>query len=536
MGLKMAGKVRHLLERNGRYYARIVVPERLRPYLHGKTEFHEPLGSDRSIALKALPAALVSFQAQMHVAERAAAAAGKSAPLAAAFPLSAEQIALRSYRHRLAQDEDARNTNPLYAQISIDDGFVAEIRAAIGGRVDDAKLAELVGHRIEHFRRLGHTDVIFGTQQWRDLARMLCRSELEALARLFERDEGDYSGQISDPALAVALVEPVSESPALPPVSLKGLFDDYVTAKQLVGKGDGAAKRWNPVFKHLGEFVGHDDARKMTKQNLKDWRDQALKTRSAKTVSDVWLASVRTVLNWAVREDHLPENVAQDVRQELPKRNFTRERGYTDEEARLVLDAAWSYQRPEKEHEATAAAKKWVPWLCAFTGARVTELTQLRKQDVRQDGKLWVIRITPEAGTVKAGGYRDVPLHTQLVELGFPDFVASSPAGPLFYRTKTGEGSVAKAQAVSGRISTWLGTQELVPKGVSPSHGWRHRFKTIGRELGSSDRVLDAICGHVGRTAGDNYGDVTVTAKAKVIEGFAGYLVPQIDGSQLPNS
>jgi hypothetical protein len=29
-----------------------------------------------------------------------------------------------------------------------------------------------------------------------------------------------------------------------------------------------------------------------------------------------------------------------------------------------------------------AAAKRWVPWLCAFTGARVGEMLQLRKAEI----------------------------------------------------------------------------------------------------------------------------------------------------------
>ena len=296
-----------------------------------------------------------------------------------------------------------------------------------------------------------------------------------------------------------------------------------MTAKKAVGKGAGAEKRWATVFKHLRKFLGHDDARRLTKQDLMSWRNELMKTRAAKTVSDVYLASVRTILNWAVREDRLTENIAINVRQELPKKNATREKGFTDVEALIILSAAWSYTRPDKELEATASAKKWVPWLCAFTGARVTELTQLRKQDLRQEGELWVIRITPDAGTVKAGGYRDVPLHRQLIELGFAAFVEAAPSGPLFHRKNSAGGALSAARTVSGRISTWLGTLQIIPVGVSPSHGWRHRFKTVGRELQSSDRVLDAICGHVGKTAGDNYGDVTITAKARVINSFPKY-------------
>jgi integrase len=525
MGFNMARTVRNLLERDGRFYARVVVPTKLRPCLEGKTELRTPLGADRRAAIKALPNAIVAIQVKLHAAERAAAAAGDMPHVVARFPMTAEHIALRSYQHRLDQDENARNSNPGYSQLLIDDGYIAQLRDAISGTLDDGDLAKLVGRRIDRFRELGHTDAQLGTPEWRHLARMLCRSELEALTRLYERDEGNFSGNINDPAIAQAASEPAPEICIVEQVSLMGLFDDYVAAKKAVGKGDGAAKRWAPVFKNLCTFLGHDDARRLKKQDLKDWRNEAIKTRSAKTVSDVWLASVRTVMNWAVREDRIMTNVAQDVRQELQKKSVTRERGFTDTEAAIVLAAAWSYARPEKEHEVTALAKKWVPWLSAFTGARVTELTQLRKQDIRQEGKHWVIRITPEAGTVKTGGYRDVPLHPQLVELGFPDLVMAAPGGPLFYRTASGNGTLSGARTVSGRISAWLGKLEIIPKGVSPNHGWRHRFKTVGRELGSSDRVLDAICGHVGKTAGDNYGDVTLNAKARVIESFPNYAI-----------
>lgn len=522
----MAGKDRYLQERNGRFYARLVVPEGLRPYLANKTELRSPLGADRRAAVKALPAAVVEIQKKLDVAERAHAGASLQIPLR--FPLSDDRIAFESYTHRLEQDEHLRATHPLYPGGPIDDGSVADLRLGASGQANDDQLKDLVGHRIAEFQRRGNTDVQVGSQEWRELARKICRSELEALQRVFERDGGDYSGQLQDPDLIKAAAQGTVAVVEQKPVSLIGLFDDYVTAKRAVGKGAGAEKRWATVFKHLRQFLGHDDARRMTKQDLMSWRNEMMKTHAAKTVSDVYLASVRTVLNWALREDRLTENVAVNVRQELPKKNATREKGFTDAEASVILSAAWSYAHPAKELESTAAAKKWVPWLCAFTGARVTELTQLRKQDLRREGKLWVIRITPDAGTVKTGGYRDVPLHPQLVELGFTAFVDASPSGPLFHRNSTATGALSAARTVSGRISTWLGTLQIIPKGVGPSHGWRHRFKTVGRELQSSDRVLDAICGHVGRTAGDNYGDVTVAAKAIVIESFPQWGLPEL--------
>ncbi len=147
-------------------------------------------------------------------------------------------------------------------------------------------------------------------------------------------------------------------------------------------------------------FIRHNDARRLTKQNLLEWRDATLKTLSAKTVSDVYLASVRTVLKWAVENDRLEANVAEKVRQEVPKKVLEREQGYTDTEAITVLRASRNYTATVRNNPATmeapqtTAAKRWAPILCAFTGARITEITQLRKQDFRVDGGMHVVRIT----------------------------------------------------------------------------------------------------------------------------------------------
>jgi len=43
------------------------------------------------------------------------------------------------------------------------------------------------------------------------------------------------------------------------------------------------------------------------------------------------------------------------------------------------------------------------------------------------------MRITPEAGTVKTGEVRVVPLHAELVKQGFPAWVERQTSGPLFH-------------------------------------------------------------------------------------------------------
>ena len=525
----MAGKVRYLLNRGGRYFARLVIPKELRPFMDKRTELRSALGADYRQALRNLPGAVTALQHNIALAERRAAGAGAAKAAPGRYPLQNDQIAQLSYQQRLAQDDQARNANPHYAGVGIDDGFVAQLRSGMAGTLTDLALKELVGHRIDHFVRAGNTGAIFGSEDWRSLARAICISEYEAIGRIAERDEGTFDGIPTIPLMLNA-APPMDD---LPPVSIRTLFSDYVASRQLIGSQRDHGKRQEPVVQSLIEFVKHEDARRLTRRNIIDWRDKLMKTLAPKTVSDIYLSAIRSMLTWAVDNERLSENAAASVKQAKRKNVYSRERGYTAAEATAVLQASQSYMPlvwingKVREHASTVAAKRWAPILCAFTGARISEMTQLRKQDIRQEGLVHILRITPDAGTVKAGGYRDVPIHPQIIEQGFLNFVESSRDGPLFNRSPSADPNtqLRSSKRLANQIAEWLGSLNLVPDGLWPNHAFRHRFKTVGRDIGVSDRVIDAICGHAGRTAGDSYGDVTIVARARVISQFPSYVL-----------
>src|SRR5690606_33294944 len=110
------------------------------------------------------------------------------------------------------------------------------------------------------------------------------------------------------------------------------------------------------------------------------------RTLSLKTVKDVCLAGVRAVLAWARENGRIDDNPCVNIKVRMPKAIRTRERGYTDTEALAILKVSRAYTPGQKEGSKMAAVKQWLPILCAFTGARITEIAQLRKSDFRQEG------------------------------------------------------------------------------------------------------------------------------------------------------
>ena len=114
----------------------------------------------------------------------------------------------------------------------------------------------------------------------------------------------------------------------------------------------------------------------------------------------------------------------------------TREDGkaFTDEEVRTILNASLQYSKPATPTERT---RRWVPWLCAYSGARPGEMTQLRGSDIEARDEMYVMKITPEAGTIKNGKIRVVPLHEHIIAQGFIEMVKQIGKGALFYNDAT---------------------------------------------------------------------------------------------------
>jgi integrase len=312
-------------------------------------------------------------------------------------------------------------------------------------------------------------------------------------------------------------------------VTLTSLLEDWWREAQASGRKASTYESYRGTFAGLIAFLGHDDAERVTREDVVRYKDHRLMTPSrktgravsAKTVKDNDLSGLKAVFDWAVANGKITDNPAAKITVKLGKRPKLREKGFTEAEAKAILAAALAHKQG-KESSRTSAAKRWVPWLCAFTGARVGEVAQLRKEDVTQRDEHWVIRITPEAGTVKTNEAREVVLHRQLVSLGFPEFVQASAEGHLFVTPATDGDVLGSLQSVKNRLAEFARAVVSDPN-VAPNHGWRHRFKTVGMEAGIPPRILDAIQGQAPHSVADSYGDVTLKTVAAAIQRLPPY-------------
>lgn len=172
-------------------------------------------------------------------------------------------------------------------------------------------------------------------------------------------------------------------------------------------------------------------------------------------------------------------------------------------------------------------AAYWIPLLLLFTGARRDEIAQLTTDRVREYNgvKYFAIDTIDEGARLKTEeSRRAVPIHQQLVVLGFNEYVAQRAkdgGGQLFPLLKPN-----KRGQYGAKWGDWWGryvreTVGIADERVNPAHSFRHLFITECRRLGFREDYERAVVGHV-KGAGrkddhDDYGEHHIEALAEAV-------------------
>jgi integrase len=225
-----------------------------------------------------------------------------------------------------------------------------------------------------------------------------------------------------------------------------------------------------------------------------------------------YLSAVKSPLAWAKENHKIATNPGAGIKYDSRggSKRKARRLGYADDQARVILSAARRETKPYR---------RWIPWLCAFTGCRLDEVAGRDARDIKRVGATWVLEI-PEGKN--EGAARKIPLHSKLIAEDFIDYWRELPKhGPLFPDLK--DGRYGRAGTATKNIGRWLrqvqketGILLVEEPRFAPNHSWRHRFKSEARRVGEdrrpimSEETSDALTGHYEGKVSRDYGEYYV--------------------------
>ncbi|MCP1761113.1 DUF6538 domain-containing protein [Bradyrhizobium japonicum] len=500
------------------YWIRKKVPKRYRA-LVGKTEVWRSLKTtDRRTANARIAVASVELEREWELLALEA-KRGPKAPKAGL----AHQDLFAIQRETHVRIRDAHIAEP-------GTGFGALRWLALTEKDDDPGAEEALDHwaRDVLTRELGGQPA---EAQVEKLKPLLAEARKGAYGDVFRASNGDYKENKK--------LGELPKTRTKPKVDIMEAFELYCGQPRIKGGLDGpTAKRWRPVIERFIEWIKHRDLARVTPQDAVRWRDYMISQGIApKAVRDVWLAAPRSVATHMLNALRLEINPFAGIKVEGVKAwKEDDERGFDPEQALTILSATVATPSHLTSAE-MRAARRWVPWICAYTGARVNEITSLLPSDVQQILGHWCFVLRPEI--TKGKRLRRVPVHKHLRDQKFMAFVeARRKLGkPLFYdpdRARGGKGANPQWQKVAERLGDWV-RDTLKITGVQPNHGWRHLWREIVRGTKMKPELCDYMCGHESKSGtGARYGKRKVPVLAKELDLFPRFKVPALNRPPAP--
>lgn len=350
----------------------------------------------------------------------------------------------------------------------------------------------------------------------RGLANFAMANHMASARRALEARQGGDYGPIDEldraPSFAAATSPATAQTESL---SLTELLNHKAKTTSIRPKSVATTRSYLSKFI---AFLGHDDAARVTKSDVRRWRDSLMEQSSPallpKTIDDSYISAVKSVLAHGVKEFDLPTNAASNIRDTRPSPAPTRSKGWSQQEAVQILQATFrgsskALSTPHKR------ALFWVPWILAYTGLRASEVTQFQGRHLIEDGGIPHLMISPLDGNTKSGKAWAVGIHKHLIELGFLDLVQEIGDGPLFYEAYDKDADPKKSEGrhrskdAAERVSEWVREEVgLVAPLGRPNHAWRHMFTTRSRDCGMDKEARDYMMGSRNTAdAREGYGD-----------------------------
>lgn len=256
----------------------------------------------------------------------------------------------------------------------------------------------------------------------------------------------------------------------------------------------------------------------LTRRDIIAIRDGWIEAGNSVTTVNKKIGFVRLLLGVAKSRGLIEVNPAEDTELPPPKRAVELRQPYSPEQADAVMAATEGMRESD-------SAMYWLPRLARWTGARLNELHQLRREDVQAREGVPGVYITDEGEHTPGvalrlknqGSRRWVPLAEAV--RSFAEWAERQPEGPLFPAQANKYGIVS--DGFSKRYGRFLrATLKIADKRVT-FHSWRHGFADMCRAAGVPPDVRMALMGHAEGGVSGTYGAGDGIPAKRLIEAMA---------------
>jgi integrase len=228
---------------------------------------------------------------------------------------------------------------------------------------------------------------------------------------------------------------------------------------------------------------------------------------------------LKAIFQFAQEDGFVSVNVAAGIKFRGPKEKYV--------DAKKVRRRTFSPTEMEKLFEAARLApwrdkdeNFWFLRLMTYTGARPEELAQLSRRDVVTIGGHLCLSLHDEGDNhiKNPSSVRKIPVHPELLGLGFENFVRSAFHRPYLFSTLEADGRGRRYGRIQDRLTRLINRSVSDDPRLVP-YSLRHTFRNTMENTNAPEWVIEGIMGHSNpeHKTGRGYGAQQVVKMAEWI-------------------
>jgi integrase len=397
-------------------------------------------------------------------------------------PTEAEYLIKSALHSRLSADDEIR-----YA--GVDDDTFEMLKGFTSEAETTEKLAVSRGNLSPHAVAVasdwltGHGyDIKEDSKEFRDFALSLIKAQIEATNAIKLRDQGTPTptptAQLSGEHIAAT-----DEWDTLD--KLRNYWESQPAKSGNLEKSRTAIAESFTVLKKFRKMVGNLKPSEISKSHIAELKDKMLADGSSPATINKGRGILAAIFATAVQNGKLDKNPCFGMEKlKVPPKQ--QDSPYSIQELQTIFSSK-VFTEGYRPKGLAGEATYWMPLLSLYSGARLNELGQLFIEDIANEDGIDYYMIKPDTKTgrtVKDNKRRRVPIHPDLVKMGFLDYVAkikSEGHKQLFPELKA---TSKDRKAAANWGDSW---SEYVRKDLGnttiplPFHAFRHTFIEHGR-------------------------------------------------------
>lgn len=391
----------------------------------------------------------------------------------------------------LAQDEEMRRAGMSDFSADVYSDIIQSYQDQVVRAVRRGDVAFIADNLRKHLRKLG-IDVDEGAEAYRRLAFAILTTEAELNHARMAREAGR--------AVETPKVDHSD-------VTLDNVVDYWAVQTNAQPR---TRRAFQGVFDELKRQNVGVSARALRKSHLVKFRDALHEQGQSPKTIDKKLSFIRAAFAVALDSDLVEVNPVVGVKPPRDKRTEKPRLPFTDEDLSILFSSP-VYATGFRPKGGAGEAAYWLPLVALFSGARLEELAQLRVGDlIETPGYGFYMSITDEGegNQLKTrNARRRVPVHPELLELGFLDYWESCREAKQEFVFPHLKPDVTGKR--SGNWSKWFSRYKRdigIKDGRKVFHSFRHGFIDACRAASIATEIRDVLVGHANSSVAAEYG------------------------------